>query len=141
MESVADWQKYRFVGRRQGKEFLKTGPWSISRHPNYFGEILLWFGVWLSSSNGLWQMSVAAAILGLASPLLTFLLLGFVSGIPIAEKKDAKRQVGHEEYRVYLEGTSPLWPMPFYRHLPSWLKHTIFLDKPYYLATSSPKMS
>ena len=52
METLADYQKTQFRLNPANKDmFISTGVWSISRHPNYFGEILLWFGLFVSASS------------------------------------------------------------------------------------------
>ena len=135
IESIADQHKYIFHKRSQNNPrssaFLRTGLWSISRHPNYFGEILLWFGIWLSSSYGLWSVNLAAAILGLASPILAFFLLVFVSGIPIAEKREEQMNRGIVLYKEYRHRTSPLIPFPpsLYEKTLWPIKKWIFFDR------------
>lgn len=142
-ESIADQQRFNFNNqRRRGaaagansapNSFLKSGLWSICRHPNYFGEIVLWLGIWISSSFGLWPVSVPAAILGLLSPLLTATLLLGVSGMPIGEKREAQKWGHLAAYRTYIARTSPVWPFPppLYARLPWWLKASVFMDRKY----------
>jgi len=86
VEIVADAQKSAFRADPGNKdEFIRTGLWSRSRHPNYFGEIVIWVGVFLTAAPVLagWQW---VAIL---SPLFVILLLTRVSGIPLLEARAA----------------------------------------------------
>ena len=89
----------------QGK-FITTGLWSISRHPNYFGEIMLWFGLYISASSVFkgWQY------LGVLSPLFVHLLITRLSGIPLLEKAGLKKWGHLKEYQDYLKNTPSLVP-------------------------------
>lgn len=106
-EMVADAQKTRFKldSQNQGR-FISSGLWSVSRHPNYFGEITLWVGVFLTAAPALvgWQW------VALLSPLVVTLLLTKVSGIPMLEKKAEKKWGDDPEYRAYMENTPVLIP-------------------------------
>lgn len=117
VEAVADWQKWTFTqtpADRRKQPFMDQGLWSLSRHPNYLGEMLLWLGLALTSSYGLWSVDrIASAVLVWLSPLLTILLLCFVSGIPIAEKRDDARFSSLESYAIYKKQTPLLIPKPF----------------------------
>jgi steroid 5-alpha reductase family enzyme len=101
-EAVADWQLARFKADpgNRGK-VMNRGLWAYSRHPNYFGESLIWWGLFLialATPLGWWA---------LVSPLvITFLLLR-VSGVTLLEKDIVERR---PEYREYLETTSPFLP-------------------------------
>lgn len=82
-EAIADWQKYQFKNKVENNgKFIQTGLWRYSRHPNYFGEMLVWWGIYLASLNNLqgWQH------LAILSPLYIMTLLLFVSGVPTLEK-------------------------------------------------------
>ena len=86
-EVTADIQKAIFKSNPANRgKFISTGLWAHSRHPNYFGEILLWLGIFLISAPALtgWQWA------GIISPLMVILLLTRVSGIPLLEKKPTK---------------------------------------------------
>jgi steroid 5-alpha reductase family enzyme len=88
IETVADWQKYQFKNNPQNKgKFIQSGLWKYSRHPNYLGEILFWWCLflYLLPSLGNW------ALLALASPVYITILIRFVSGVPLLEKDYAKR--------------------------------------------------
>jgi len=107
IESVADWQKMRFSRRgRNGRRFIKEGLWAYSRHPNYFGEIVLWIGSAMAALPVLqgWQM------LTLSSPFLVAILLIRVSGIPLLERRADEKWGGDEEYQRYKRETPVLFP-------------------------------
>ncbi len=106
LEVVADQQK-RVFRRQQGEErSIASGLWARSRHPNYFGEIMLWCGIAMLAAPALagWQW------LTLISPLFVYLLLTRVSGVPLLERK-AERRWGHDPaWRAYRENTPLLVP-------------------------------
>lgn len=106
-EVVADIQKWRFKSDESRDEsFISTGLWRYSRHPNYFGEIVLQLGIFLSAVSGL---DGAGYIVGGAiAPVFVAFLLIFVSGIPTLEKK----KEDDPDYRRYQEATSILVPWP-----------------------------
>ena len=103
---IADNQKRQFRAANGSDRFIDTGLWAISRHPNYFGEIMLWCGVALMALPVLsgW------ALLTLVSPVFVFVLLTRVSGIPMLEKKGAKRWGEDSGYQRYLRETPLLVP-------------------------------
>ncbi|WP_279365751.1 DUF1295 domain-containing protein [Microbacterium testaceum] len=106
-EVVADLQKQAFRADPANKgEFIRTGLWSRSRHPNYFGEILVWVGVFVVAVPVLqgWQW---VAVL---SPLFVVLLLTRVSGIPLLEKRADERWGDRADYRAYRDRTPVLIP-------------------------------
>jgi steroid 5-alpha reductase family enzyme len=107
LESVADAQKSKFKAdpSNSGK-FIHTGLWSRSRHPNYFGEIVLWIGVLVIALPVLhgWQW------VALISPLFVTLLLTRVSGVPMLEKKADKTWGGQPDYEEYKSKTPVLFP-------------------------------
>jgi steroid 5-alpha reductase family enzyme len=102
-EVVGDYQLDRFKEDPANKgKIMKYGLWRYSRHPNYFGEVLLWWGIFviaLSVKNG-WLTLIGPAT-------ITFLILK-VSGIPLAEK----RSLHKEEFQQYMKKTSAFFPMP-----------------------------
>ncbi|MBC9953216.1 DUF1295 domain-containing protein [Leucobacter sp. cx-42] len=109
IEVVADVQKNRFkTDPRNHGRFISTGLWSVSQHPNYFGEIILWIGVLLIAAPALhgWQW------VALFSPVFVILLLTKVSGIPTLEKKAAEKWGDDPEYQRYQARTSKLIIMP-----------------------------
>ncbi|PLW67684.1 DUF1295 domain-containing protein [Pseudohalioglobus lutimaris] len=106
IEVTADRQKRRFRATAGSEAFIQSGLWRFSRHPNYFGEIVLWSGVALLALPALqgWQL------LTLVSPVFVFLLLTRVSGIVLLEKKaDAKwgGQPGYEQYKAHTPALVP----------------------------------
>lgn len=109
LEAVADAQKSRFRADPANKgRFIHTGLWSWSRHPNYFGEILLWVGVAIVALPVLrgWQWVT------LISPVFVALLLLRVSGVPLLEKAADKKWGGQLDYEAYKHRTSLLIPRP-----------------------------
>ena len=107
VETVADAQKAAWK-RSGAKGLIVTGLWSWSRHPNYFGEFLLWWGLWvfaLPSLAGWWHL----AVLG---PLCITLLLLRVTGIPLLEKSAEERYGNDTAYRDYKARTSAFFPLP-----------------------------
>lgn len=107
IEVTADTQKSRFSANPQNKgQFIRTGLWSRSRHPNYFGEIVLWIGVAVIALPVLqgWQW------VALISPIFVTLLLTRVSGIPLLEQKADKKWGGQAEYEEYKKRTPVLIP-------------------------------
>ncbi|HBQ40209.1 MAG TPA: hypothetical protein DD808_06520, partial [Halieaceae bacterium] len=83
-----------------------TGLWAYCRHPNYFGEILLWLGIALMALPALagWQWAT------LISPLFVFLLLTRVSGIPLLERKAEQRWGQNPDWQAYKARTPALIP-------------------------------
>lgn len=107
IEVIADEQKKRFNAdpANRGK-FIQSGLWSRSRHPNYFGEILLWVGVAIVVLPVLqgWQW------VALISPVFVTILLTRVSGIPLLEQKADKKWGGQPDYQDYKKKTPVLIP-------------------------------
>ena len=106
-EVIADSQKSRFNANPDNKgRFIQTGLWSRSRHPNYFGEIVLWVGIAIIALPVLqgWQW------VALISPVFVTLLLTRVSGVPLLEKKSDKKWGGQEDYETYKKNTPVLIP-------------------------------
>ncbi len=106
-EATADYQKSRFRADPANKgSFITSGLWSISRHPNYFGEITLWVGIALIALPVLrgWQCAT------LISPVFVYLLITRVSGVPLLEKKADATWGGQEPYEAYKRRTPVLVP-------------------------------
>lgn len=91
----------------QGK-FIQSGLWAYSRHPNYFGEILQWSGLWLSASSAM----QGSQYLSVVSPLFVWFLLRYVSGIPILEKQAMRKWGSDPAFQNYVKNTPLLWPLP-----------------------------
>lgn len=107
IEVVADWQKSVFRGDDANKtKFIRSGLWAYSRHPNYFGEIVLWVGVYISSTNVL----VGAEHVAILSPLFVIFLLTRVSGIPLLEKSADEKWGKEPAYQKYKASTGVLVP-------------------------------
>lgn len=107
IEVVADLQKSRFSANPANKgKFIQTGLWAYSRHPNYFGEIMLWVGIAIIAMPVFrgWQW------VALLSPIFVALLLTRVSGIPLLEKKADAKWGGNEDYEAYKKNTPVLVP-------------------------------
>jgi steroid 5-alpha reductase family enzyme len=109
IESVADLQKRRFTKNHRTHRFIMTGLWRYSRHPNYFGEILCWVGIYLFVFPSL---PLLERFIALASPLFIALVLIFVTGIPPLERQARERWGEDRAYRAYVERTSLLVPWP-----------------------------
>lgn len=106
-EVTADLQKTRFRANPENKgRFITTGLWSISRHPNYFGEIVLWIGISVIAFPVLsgWQYFT------LISPVFVIFLLTRVSGVNMLEQRGMKRWGEDSGYRKYLDITPVLVP-------------------------------
>lgn len=106
IESIADAQKSRFVRARPGR-FIDTGLWRYSRHPNYFGEILCWAGVFLFV---LPSLTVPEALFASLGPIFITLMLLFVTGIPPLERRADERWGADPDYASYKRSTSMLVP-------------------------------
>lgn len=106
-EVAADAQKSRFRADPQNKgKFIRSGLWAHSRHPNYFGEIVLWIGVAVIALPVLrgWQW------IALISPAFVTFLLTRVSGIPMLEKSADEKWGGQPDYEAYKASTPVLIP-------------------------------
>ena len=107
IEVIADRQKSKFRRQHRG-QYIDTGLWAWSRHPNYFGEILLWVGIAVIASSTLhgWQWVT------LVSPLFVALLLTRISGIPLLEERADARWGDDQGYQAYKAKTPVLIPRP-----------------------------
>ena len=109
IEVIADNQKSKFRSNPDNKDkFITTGIWSWSRHPNYFGEILLWIGITVIAFPVLqgWQF------ITLISPIFIIILLTQISGVRLLELRGKKKWGDNEEYKNYIKNTSVLIPLP-----------------------------
>ena len=101
-EAVGDWQLARFKADPANEgEVMDRGLWAYTRHPNYFGEFLVWWGFFLialATPNGWWTV---------ICPLIVTAVLLKMTGIPLTEKTIAERRPG---YREYVKRTSAFFP-------------------------------
>ena len=105
IEIIADSQKTKFRNDPKNKDkFINEGLWAKSRHPNYVGEITLWAGVAIMSFSSLegWQY------VSLISPIFTYLLLVYVSGVPQLTASGQKKWGHLESYQDYIKNTPTL---------------------------------
>jgi steroid 5-alpha reductase family enzyme len=109
VETVADAQKFRAKSRPGGaSRWVDTGLWRHARHPNYFGELLCWWGIFVFVARDLAGWSLVA----LAGPVTITVLLLFVTGIPTLEAS-ARRKWGTDPgYLEYRRRTRLLVPWP-----------------------------
>ena len=106
-EIVADEQKRRFrLDKNNNGLFICTGLWSISRHPNYFGEIILWIGIAIISLPTLHGFQYITLI----SPVFIYFLLTRISGVNLLEDSADKKWGEQPEYIKYKKDTSVLVP-------------------------------
>jgi steroid 5-alpha reductase family enzyme len=106
IEVIADKQKSKFRSITENKDkFINTGLWSKSRHPNYSGEILLWLGISIMSISSLSGLQY----LTLVSPLFTYLLLVYVSGVKLLEESGNKKWGHLDSYKEYKKNTPILF--------------------------------
>ena len=106
IEIVADYQKTVFRRNIENKDkFITTGLWSLSRHPNYFGEILLWTGVAVMSISSLQGLQYITLI----SPIFVYFLLVYISGVRLLEAQ-AEKKWGHlDSFKEYIKNTPRLF--------------------------------
>ncbi len=102
-EAVGDWQLDRFLADKQNRgKILDTGLWRYSRHPNYFGEVVMWWGIYAISLSQDWGWA------GIIGPLTITVLILFVSGVPLLERS----MMNNQKYRAYAKRTSSFFPLP-----------------------------
>ena len=100
-ESVGDAQLARFIKDPANKgNLIQTGLWRCTRHPNYFGEVTMWWGIWLVA------LSVPYGLLGIIGPLTITVLILKISGIPMLEKK----MTLNPDFAAYKKRTSVFIP-------------------------------
>ena len=102
-QAIADWQLAVFKSDKNNKGLIiQTGLWKYSRHPNYFGEILMWWAIFIIT------IPFTNSFYFIASPITITLLLVFVSGIPMLEKPYEDRA----DFQEYKLRTSAFFPLP-----------------------------
>lgn len=108
-EAVGDWQLTKFIAQKKKNpssqhSIMDKGLWQYTRHPNYFGEVMIWWGMWIillsSSAPGRYKL------LGIVGPVAITMLILFVSGVPMLEKKYAKDAA----YQKYAKKTNKFFP-------------------------------
>ena len=106
IEIVADNQKTIFRNDKKNKDkFITTGLWKYSRHPNYLGEIILWFGISVMSFSSLENLQFFTLI----SPIFVYFLLVYVSGVRMLEDS-GKKKWGHlDSYKKYINNTPTIF--------------------------------
>jgi len=109
IEVIADAQKTRFRAVPEHQDlFIQTGLWAWSRHPNYFGEILLWFGMALIAFPALQGGQYATLI----SPIFVFVLMTYISGVRMLEARADRKWGDDKTYQDYKARTPVLWLKP-----------------------------
>jgi len=108
-EAIGDWQLSKFMkknkgydGSKEDKPVLNTGLWKYTRHPNYFGNACMWWGIWLVACQAPWGWTTIFA------PIIMTILLTRVSGRDLLEREMKKRKA----YRDYIERTNGFFPLP-----------------------------
>ncbi|MEC7860501.1 MAG: DUF1295 domain-containing protein [Pseudomonadota bacterium] len=110
IEVIADNQKSKFRSIEENRDsFINEGLWSRSRHPNYFGEIILWLGITVMSISSFSGINYLAIF----SPIFTYLLLNYISGIRILEARGNEKWGHLDAYNNYKENTPKLIPKIF----------------------------
>lgn len=140
IEVMSDQQKLNFKRDEANKgKYCDKGWWNWSRHPNYFAEIIMWWGIYISATRNLYN-GQHVAVLG---PLFITAILLFLSGIPMLEKSADEKYGDQEGYPAYKHRTSILIPIypKLYEKIPSIIKKTILLDLPFYDHLSGEKKS
>jgi steroid 5-alpha reductase family enzyme len=105
-EAIGDMQLDDYIAEKKAgktnKAVLDTGLWKYTRHPNYFGEVLMWWGIWVLVAP------LPMSYIALASPVVITYLILYVSGIPMLERRFA----GNPAYEAYRAKTSKFFPLP-----------------------------
>ncbi|CAH9082786.1 unnamed protein product [Cuscuta europaea] len=131
LEVVADQQKLAFKNAptNQGK-WCDIGVWKYSRHPNYLGEIFLWWGIFVASTPVLEGVEWLVVF----GPVFITSVLLFLSGIPLLEESGDKKYGNLPAYQSYKRKTSPLMLVPtnIYAELPNWIKVVFLFEFPMY---------
>lgn len=102
-ETVGDTQLAKFLRNPKNKgKIMQSGLWRYTRHPNYFGEVTQWWGIWLIT------LGIPLEWFGVIGPLTITVLILFVSGVPLLEKK----YQGRADFEAYKKQTSIFFPLP-----------------------------
>jgi steroid 5-alpha reductase family enzyme len=113
LEATADRQLRRFLARRaagtEERRYLTSGVWSWSRHPNYAGDAITWFGFGVFGIAGALDADAPWLIIpAVIGPIVMWWFLRFGSGVPLTERGRA----GHPEWDAYVERSSTFFPRP-----------------------------
>jgi len=111
VESIADWQKNSFRSdSRNAGEFIHSGLWKHCRHPNYFGEVLVWIGITMVC---LTVLPLSYRLVCFQSPIFLCLLLTQMSGVPILEKSGWKKWGHRADYKEYVAHSRVMVLLPW----------------------------
>ena len=110
IEIIADYQKttHNKINKKKGK-FITSGLWSRSRHPNYFGEFLIWTGITIIC----FPVFSGLKYLALVTPIFIYFLLNYISGINLLEERGKSKWGNNPEYVKYLKNTPKFFPKIF----------------------------
>lgn len=140
-EFEADRAKFAFKTdpTKKGK-WCNTSVWAYSRHPNYFGEMFLWWGIWTVVQS---TLSEAWMYVSLFGPIFTMMILCFGSGMNLSEPQYNRRWATNADYQEYRRTTSILIPMPtsLYGKIPEIVKTVFLFEFPFYLGDVAVKAS
>jgi steroid 5-alpha reductase family enzyme len=107
-EAVGDAQLAKFIQNPANKgKLMQGGLWAYTRHPNYFGEVVQWWGLWLLA------LSVPHSLFTVVGPITITMLILKVSGVPMLEK----RMRSHPDFPAYADRVSKFFPLPPKQHL------------------------
>ncbi|KAJ3775242.1 DUF1295-domain-containing protein [Lentinula raphanica] len=115
-EVIADRQKSAWRRKKDAKQhdekFITSGLWSISRHPNYVGEVGIWTGIWALSTAGLQNPYFPRSAIAVAaiSPIFTYILLTKLSGVPPLEEAGDKKYGNDPKWHEYKQNVPVFWP-------------------------------
>lgn len=102
-QTIADRQLRKFTAQKENQgKIMDKGLWAFTRHPNYFGEVMLWWGIFLIVIGG------ANPFLAIIGPITITILILFVSGVPLLEKQYAQDKA----FQSYAKKTSKFFPLP-----------------------------
>ncbi|KAH7103823.1 DUF1295-domain-containing protein [Auriculariales sp. MPI-PUGE-AT-0066] len=115
LETIADTQKSSWRARKDAgkhdEKFISHGLWAWSRHPNYVAEIGVWTGVFIASLNTIRRAYGTSGVVASAlSPLITYSLVRYLSGVPPLERAAKKRFGDDPAWKAYQARTSVFWP-------------------------------
>ena len=105
IEMIADYQKNAFKNHHP-QDFVRSGLWRYSRHPNYFGEILIWIGLYFACAPSFSPVQYVTLI----SPIFVIVLLMFGTGVSLLEQNQLTRYGSRQDYQDYRYKTSKFFP-------------------------------